>query len=72
MKIRSVQATWLEVPIPEDKQHTSDFGRMRSFNTVLVRIETEDGLVGHGEAKAEEHGRNRVECFHGSKWLLLY
>lgn len=52
MKIRSVKATWLEVPIPEDKQHTSDFGRMRSFNTVLVRIDTEDGLVGHGEAKA--------------------
>jgi len=51
-KIRSVEATWLQVPIPEARQHTSDFGRMRSFDTVLVRIETEDGLVGHGEAKA--------------------
>jgi L-alanine-DL-glutamate epimerase-like enolase superfamily enzyme len=52
MKIRSVDATWLRVPIPEERQHTSDFGRMRSFDTVLVRIETEGGLVGHGEAKA--------------------
>ncbi len=52
MKIKSVNATWLQVPIPEEKQHTSDFGRMTSFNTVLVRIETDGGLVGHGEAKA--------------------
>ncbi|MBT4489452.1 MAG: mandelate racemase/muconate lactonizing enzyme family protein [Rhodospirillaceae bacterium] len=52
MKIKSVDATWLRVPIPEEKQHTSDFGRMRSFDTVLVRIETVGGLVGHGEAKA--------------------
>ncbi|MFP6771157.1 MAG: mandelate racemase/muconate lactonizing enzyme family protein [Alphaproteobacteria bacterium] len=52
MKIKSVNATWLQVPIPADKQHTSDFGRMTSFNTVLVRIETDGGLVGHGEAKA--------------------
>ena len=52
MKIRSVDATWLRVPIPEGRQHTSDFGRMRSFDTVLVRVETDSGLVGHGEAKA--------------------
>ena len=52
MKIKSVNATWLQAPIPEEKQHTSDFGRMTSFNTVLVRIETDGGLVGHGEAKA--------------------
>jgi L-alanine-DL-glutamate epimerase-like enolase superfamily enzyme len=52
VKIKSVNATWLQVPIPADKQHTSDFGRMTSFNTVLVRIETDGGLVGHGEAKA--------------------
>jgi len=52
VKIKSVNATWLQVPIPEEKQHTSDFGRMTSFNTVLVRIETDGGLVGHGEAKA--------------------
>jgi L-alanine-DL-glutamate epimerase-like enolase superfamily enzyme len=31
----------------------SDFGRIASFDSVLVRIETECGLVGYGEAKEE-------------------
>ena len=52
MKIRSVQATWLHVPIPEAQVQVSDFGRIDSFDTTLVRIETDTGLVGHGEAKA--------------------
>ena len=51
MRIRTVTATWLRVPIPEERQHTSDFGRVASFDTTLVRIETECGLVGHGEAR---------------------
>ena len=51
MKIRAVEATWLHVPIPEAQQHVSDFGRIASFDSVLVRIETDDGIVGHGEAK---------------------
>ena len=41
------------MPIPEKQQHTSDFGATRSFDSTLVRIETEGGLVGYGEAKAE-------------------
>lgn len=53
MKIRSVSARWLHVPIPHEQQHVSDFGRIASFDSVLVRIETECGLVGHGEAKEE-------------------
>ena len=52
MKIKSVKADWLHVPIPEQQQHTSDFGKTRSFDSTLVRIETEGGLVGFGEAKA--------------------
>lgn len=52
MEIRSVTATWLHVPIASDKQHTSDYGRATSFDTTLVRVETADGLVGFGEAKA--------------------
>ena len=52
MKIRSVTATWLHVPIPPEKQHTSDFGRTTSFDSTLVRVETEGGLVGWGESKA--------------------
>ncbi|NQT14616.1 MAG: mandelate racemase/muconate lactonizing enzyme family protein [Planctomycetes bacterium] len=52
MKITSVKATWLRVPIPEARQSVSDFGRNDSFNTTLVRVETDAGLVGYGEAKA--------------------
>jgi L-alanine-DL-glutamate epimerase-like enolase superfamily enzyme len=52
MKIRRVSADWLHVPIPEDKQHTTDFGRIAAFDSALVRVETEGGLVGFGEAKA--------------------
>jgi len=53
MIIKSVFARWLHVPIPSEQQHVSDFGRIASFDSVLVRIETECGLVGHGEAKEE-------------------
>jgi len=37
--------------IPADRAHISDFGRNDSFNTCLVEIETDTGLVGLGEAK---------------------
>ena len=53
MKTKSVLARWLHVPIPYEQQHVSDFGRVASFDSVLVRIETECGLVGYGEAKEE-------------------
>jgi L-alanine-DL-glutamate epimerase-like enolase superfamily enzyme len=52
MKITAIHADWLHVPIPEDKASTSDFGRNTSFNTTLVRVETDAGLTGWGEAKA--------------------
>ena len=52
MRIRKVAAEWLHVPIDEARQHTSDFGRVASFDSTLVRVETEGGLVGFGEAKA--------------------
>lgn len=53
MKIKNVSARWLHVPIPYEKQHVSDFGRVAAFDSVLVRVETESGLVGWGEAKEE-------------------
>ena len=52
MLIRDVRATWLRCPIPIEQQHVSDFGRITSFDTTIVRIEVADGLVGWGEAKA--------------------
>jgi L-alanine-DL-glutamate epimerase-like enolase superfamily enzyme len=51
VKIHSVDATWLHVPLPADKQHRSDFGQIAFFDGVLVTVRTADGLVGYGEAK---------------------
>lgn len=52
LRIREVRAIWLRCPIEPDAQATSDFGAMETFSTVIVRITTEDGQVGHGETKA--------------------
>ncbi|HSE93736.1 MAG TPA: mandelate racemase/muconate lactonizing enzyme family protein [Methylomirabilota bacterium] len=52
MKISEVQATWVHVPIPHERQHVSDFGRVASFDSVVVKVVTDGGLVGWGEAKA--------------------
>lgn len=52
MKITHVQATWCHVPIPYERQHVSDFGRVTSFDSVITRVETDTGLTGWGESKA--------------------
>ncbi|WP_291296075.1 mandelate racemase/muconate lactonizing enzyme family protein [Elioraea sp.] len=52
MKITAVSATWCHVPIPYERQHVSDFGRVTSFDSVIVRIDTDSGHTGWGEAKA--------------------
>jgi L-alanine-DL-glutamate epimerase-like enolase superfamily enzyme len=51
MKITRVEAIWLQVPIPPAQQHESDFGRATTFDTALVRVDTDAGLTGWGEAK---------------------
>ena len=51
MKITAVRASWLRARIPPERAHVSDFGRNDSFNTCLVEVETDAGLVGLGEAK---------------------
>lgn len=51
MRIKSVQAWWVQIPIEEDRQHVSDFGRLRTFDAAILRVETENGVVGWGEGK---------------------
>ena len=51
MRIKSVQAWWVQVPIEEKQQHVSDFGRLRTFDAAILRIETESGIFGWGEGK---------------------
>lgn len=52
MKITNIEATWLRYQIPESGQHTSDFGRLTTFDMTLVRVNTDEGVTGYGEAKA--------------------
>ncbi len=52
MKITAVRAAWVHVPIPPERQHVSDFGKIASFDSMIVKIDTDAGLVGWGEAKA--------------------
>lgn len=52
MRITRVHATWCRVPIPHERQHVSGFGRVSSFDSVIVGVETEAGITGWGEAKA--------------------
>lgn len=52
LRIADVRAYWLQCPIPYEKQHVSDFGRLAHFDATIVEVTTEDGLVGYGEAKA--------------------
>ncbi|MEQ7007078.1 mandelate racemase/muconate lactonizing enzyme family protein [Actinopolymorpha sp. B17G11] len=50
-RISRVQAAWVRMPIEAGFQHVSDFGRLRTFDTAVIRIETDDGMVGYGEAR---------------------
>ena len=52
MKITDIDAVWLHCPIPYEQQHVSDFGRIASFDCVLVTVTTDTGVQGFGEAKA--------------------
>ena len=67
MIIRSVDATWLSVPIPLERQHVSDFGRITSFDMALVRIETEPVDISPEEMQfIIDHGSSLLsESFYG-------
>jgi L-alanine-DL-glutamate epimerase-like enolase superfamily enzyme len=56
MKIKSVEAHWVHIPISPERQHTSDFGRTLSFDGTIVKVETECGVTGWGEAKSQVGG----------------
>ena len=51
MRIASVTAAWVHVPIAAEQRHRSDYGHVAAFDSAIVRIATECGLVGWGEAK---------------------
>lgn len=51
MRIKHVEAWWARIPIEASRQHRSDFGRLATFDAAILRVETDDGLVGWGEGK---------------------
>ena len=51
MRIKSAEAWWVSIPIETARQHRSDFGTLTTFDAAILRIETDDGLVGWGEGK---------------------
>ncbi len=51
MRIKSAEAWWVSIPIEAARQHRSDFGTLTTFDAAILRIETDDGLVGWGEGK---------------------
>jgi L-alanine-DL-glutamate epimerase-like enolase superfamily enzyme len=51
MRIKQVKARWVRIPIETARQHRSDFGQVRTFDAAILRIETDDGIVGWGEGK---------------------
>ncbi len=54
MKITSIQAHPISFPVPENKSVRLGIGKSVKRDAVLVRVQTDDGVVGWGEA---HHGR---------------
>lgn len=48
MKITGIRAIPLSDPIPEERQHRTDLGTKVKSDSVLVLIETDQGLTGVG------------------------
>jgi L-alanine-DL-glutamate epimerase-like enolase superfamily enzyme len=51
MRITRIEATWVSIPIAPERQHKSDFGQVKQFDSCIVRIETDAGIIGWGEGK---------------------
>jgi D-galactarolactone cycloisomerase len=51
VKIRDVRTILLTAPVPPERQYTSDLGTVQSQSAAIVVVETDEGLVGYGEAK---------------------
>jgi D-galactarolactone cycloisomerase len=54
MRIADIRSFPISFPVPDDKSVTLSLGRTVKRDAVLVRVETDEGLVGWGEA---HHGR---------------
>jgi L-alanine-DL-glutamate epimerase-like enolase superfamily enzyme len=55
MRITDIKAFPISSPIPPEKQNRLGIGRLAKRDAVLVKVLTDEGLIGWGEA---HHGRN--------------
>ena len=62
MKIRTIEAVPLRWPVKRGgRERPSDYGRHDESHAIIVRVETDDGLVGHGEVHPG-YGYTRGAC----------
>ena len=55
MKITSVRAIPVSDPIPEERQHRTDLGTKIKSDSVIIQVETDEGLVGLGASLGSPH-----------------
>ena len=48
MKITNVRAIPMSDPIPEERQHRTDLGTKIKSDSVIIMVETDEGLTGLG------------------------
>ncbi|MCL5027027.1 MAG: mandelate racemase/muconate lactonizing enzyme family protein [Chloroflexi bacterium] len=51
MKIRDVKVMLVTATIPPERRWTSDFGTATKSSAAFVKVETDEGVTGYGEAK---------------------
>ena len=55
MKITNVRAIPMSDPIPEERQHRTDLGTKIKSDSVIVLVETDEGLTGMGASLGSPH-----------------
>jgi len=50
MKITRVSAIPMSAPVPNEKRHRTDLGTKIKSDATLIRVETDEGLIGIGAA----------------------
>ena len=66
MKIVKVSAVPMSAPVPEDKRHRTDLGTKVKSDATLIRVETDNGIIGIG---ASPFGDQRLGYISGGRFF---
>ena len=71
MKIKSVEAHWVHIPIPPERQHVSDFGRTLSFDGThrAHRDRMRHHRLGRGQGAGRRHGAEPGADLHDQRGI---